>query len=89
MLGFHERETIARPNRALKHPLQINFSHCLSVMKSTIPLLLTRPVDTLAALLQALSALFLKSTGPVRPGRHYPRKPKPGNSFHPCYKGIG
>jgi len=89
MLSFHERETIARPNQGLKHPLQINFSHCLSVMKSAIPLLLSRPVDTLAALLQALSALFLISTGPVRPGRHYPRKPKHRNNFHPCYKGIG
>ena len=89
MLSFDARQTIAKPNQGLKHPRQINFSHCLSVMKSAIPLLLTRPVDTLAALLQALSALFLKSTEPVRPGRSYPRKPTRTKDFHLCYKGIG
>ena len=89
MLSFQARETIANTPASGKQPRQINFSHCLSVMKSAIPLLLTRPVDTLAVLLQALSALFLKSTEPVRPGRSYPRKPKRTNDFYPCYKGIG
>jgi hypothetical protein len=51
-----------------KKPRQINFAHCLSAMKSVIPLLLTRPFETLASLWQALSAFF-KSNEPVRLGR--------------------
>jgi hypothetical protein len=58
-------------------------------MKSAIPLLLTRPLETLATLWQALSALFFKSTEPLRPGRRYPHKPKRKNEFYPCYKKIG
>jgi hypothetical protein len=89
MLSFHARETIARRNQDFKQPRQINFAHCLSAMKSAIPLLLTRPLETLATLWQALSALFFKSTEPLRPGRRYPHKPKRKNEFYPCYKKIG
>jgi len=89
MLSFHARETIARRNQDFKQPRQINFAHCLSAMKSAIPLLLNRPVETLASLWQALSALFFKSNEPVRPGRNYPNKPKRKNEFYTCYKKIG
>jgi hypothetical protein len=46
-------------------------------MKSAIPLLLTRPLETLATLWQALSALFFKSTEPLRPGASPPTKTVP------------
>jgi hypothetical protein len=55
-------------------------------MKSAIPLLLTRPLETLATLWQALSALFFKSNEPIRPGHRYPHKPKRKNEFYPCYR---
>jgi len=89
MLGFHARETIASRNQDFKRPRRINFAHCLSAMKSAIPLLPTRPVETLATLRQALSALFLKSDEPLRPGRRNPHKPKRKNEFYTCYKRIG
>jgi hypothetical protein len=55
-------------------------------MKSAIPLLVARSVETLATLWQALSALFFESNEPVRPGHRYPHKPKRKNEFYTCYK---
>jgi len=72
-----------------KHKYQLNKTQALSKMKDVICLLFIRPTDVVKDLIAKLHEIFIKTVGPIRPGRKYPRKHKVQKKrFYPCYKPI-
>jgi hypothetical protein len=87
MLAFPTRRDIEHNNDDKLHQYRINFTQAVSKTKDTIVLLFNRPLDVAKNLIAALHDLFVKTVGPVRPNRKYPRNHKiQKRGFYPSYK---
>jgi len=82
-------DELARAPGARRYNYQVNFTQALSRLKETLVVLFTGSACKIRRLIEALFALFQRTTEPIRPGRKQPRnhriKPR---KFFCCYKAL-
>lgn len=87
ILARPAQEVVTQTSADKKHLYQVNMTNALSKMKDAVVLLLHR--SSIAALLDSLWQLMIKTIEPIRPDRSFPRtkrvKPK---KFPMCYKPV-
>lgn len=87
VLCYPVQNQLNQNGRKQKYRHQVNFAQALSNMKDVAPLLLQKPLEKIASIIEDLQKLFLAATEPIRPGRKFPRKHKVSvRRFHFGYK---